>query len=174
MMLPGYALAAQGAQIHVAAWPGREPEVGPPAPVSLWPRQLLLSRAFAAQVSCYVILAAGVRLEEHTPERYSELSMFEHTGDSYIIDPRGEVIAGPAKGETILTAVGSLEHVLAAKAANDLGGHYSRPDLLQLHVDGRPLEHGLGSTDARAGERAGAADGAETTERSTGEHDAIE
>jgi predicted amidohydrolase len=174
MMLPGYVLAAQGAQIHVAAWPGRELEVGPPAPVSLWTRQLLLSRAFAAQVSCYVILAGGVRLEEHTPERYRELSMFEHTGDSYIIDPRGEVIAGPAKGETILTAVGSLEHVLAAKAANDLGGHYSRPDLLQLHVNGRPLDRGVGLRGATEGGRARAADGVETTERSTAAPDSTE
>jgi hypothetical protein len=60
-----------------------------------------------------------------TPERYRELSIFEHTGDSYIIDPRGEIIAGPAEGEMILTAEGSMEAVLAAKAAADIGGHYS-------------------------------------------------
>ena len=46
----------------------------------------------------------------------SELSTVEYTGDSYIIDPRGEIIAGPAEGETILIAEGSMEVVLAAKA----------------------------------------------------------
>jgi hypothetical protein len=80
-----------------------------------------------------------MRLSEHVPERYAELNSFDNTGDSYIIDPRGEVIAGPAKGESILIAEGSMEAVMAAKVATDIGGHYSRPDQLQLHVDGRPL-----------------------------------
>lgn len=139
LMLPGYVLAAQGTQIHVAAWPGREPPSAPPPPISLWPRQLLLSRAFASQAACYVIAAGGVRLNSDTPERYKELSTFEHTGDSFIIDPRGEVIAGPARGETILMAEGSMEAVLAAKAVADIGGHYSRPDLFQLIVNRKPL-----------------------------------
>ncbi|MBR1207885.1 carbon-nitrogen hydrolase family protein [Bradyrhizobium sp. AUGA SZCCT0051] len=134
-MLPGYALAAQGTQIHVAAWPGREPAVAPPSPTPLWPRQLLLSRAFASQAGCYVIAVGGMRSHEATPERYRELSTIEYSGDSVIIDPRGEIIAGPAQGETILIADGSREVVLAAKALCDIGGHYSRPDLLRLIVD---------------------------------------
>lgn len=147
MMLPGYALAAQGTQIHVAAWPGREPISPPPSPAPLWPRQLLLSRAFASHVGCYVIAVGGMRSHADTPERYRELSTVEYTGDSCIIDPRGEVVAGPAVGETILVAEGSTEVVLAAKAVSDISGHYSRPDLLRLIVDRnlpvRVGEHGI-------------------------------
>ena len=139
MVLPGYALMAQGTQIHVAAWPGREPEA-PESPIPIWPRQLLQSRAFASQAGCYVIASGGLSSLDHVPECYHDLDLRDYPGDSYIIDPRGEVIAGPAKGETILTAQGSIEEVLAAKAACDVGGHYSRPDVLQLLVHGRPLE----------------------------------
>jgi predicted amidohydrolase len=137
-MLPGYALAAQGTQIHVAAWPGREPTTAPASPGPLWPRQLLLSRAFASQAACYVIAVGGMRSHADTPERYRDLSTIEYSGDSFIIDPRGEVIAGPAKGETILIAEGSREAFLAAKSLSDIGGHYSRPDLLRLIVDRNP------------------------------------
>lgn len=140
MVLPGYALMAQGTQIHVAAWPGRELADAPNPPVSIWPRQLLLSRAFASQGACYVVLVGGVLLQENVPERYRDLYTSENTGDSFIIDPRGEVIAGPAVGETILTAKVSLEAVFAAKAACDVGGHYSRPDVLQLLVNGNPID----------------------------------
>jgi nitrilase len=135
MMLPGYALAAQGTQIHVAAWPGREPASAPPSPTPLWPRQLLLSRAFASQAACYVIAAGGMRSHADTPERYRELSTVEYSGDSYIIDPRGEIIAGPAQGEMILIADGSKQAILAAKSLCDIGGHYARPDLLRLNVN---------------------------------------
>jgi predicted amidohydrolase len=140
MVLPSYALIAQGTQIHVAAWPGRERDKAPEAPVPLWPRQLLLSRAFASQAACYVILVGGMRTAADVPPEFRELVTYPQTGDSYIIDPRGEVLAGPAQGETILTAHGSLEHVLVAKAAADGGGHYSRPDIFQLHINRQPLD----------------------------------
>ena len=52
-----------------------------------------------------------------------------------IIDPRGEIIAGPLEGEGILMAEGSLETVRAAKAACDIAGHYSRPDVFNLLVN---------------------------------------
>ena len=95
--LPGYALAAQGIQIHVAAWPGDERGPVPTPPAAIWTRQLLLSRAFASMAGAYVILAAGLLGPDDLPERYRPmLQGWEFSGDSCIIDPRGEVIAGPA------------------------------------------------------------------------------
>jgi hypothetical protein len=55
MMLPGYALAAQGTQIHVATWPfGNAGH--------------LLSPAFAQQANCYLIAVGAAWTEEATPE----------------------------------------------------------------------------------------------------------
>jgi len=135
MMLPGYALAEQGTQIHVASWPGRELDPAPAAPVSLWPKQVLLSRAYASQAGAYVICAAGINRKADYPEPWRELAWLEGNGGSCIIDPRGEVIAGPViDEETILYAEGSLEHVRAAKSACDIAGHYSRPDVFSFKV----------------------------------------
>jgi nitrilase len=136
MMLPGYALAAQGTQIHAAIWPGRE--TTPRDGEVCWARQHLLSRAFASQACAYVICAAGLRLEEHIPERWRPLGVWEHTGQSAIIDPRGEIIALAGNEETILIAEGSLDLVRAAKAACDIAGHYSRPDVFDFAVNMRP------------------------------------
>jgi predicted amidohydrolase len=138
MMLPGYALMAQGTQVHVAGWPGWEPAEAPQGGY-LWPRQTLLSRAFAAQGACYVLCVGGLRRREEVPERFRGLAGPDLTGDSVIVDPRGEIIAGPARGETILVAEVSLEPVLAAKAVCDVAGHYARPDVFQLRVDGAPV-----------------------------------
>jgi nitrilase len=140
MLLPAYALMAQGTQIHVAAWPfARLLSESHPA------KGLLLSRAFAVQGSCYVIAACSLLGPDDVPEPYRDLAgeKDDDKGDSgsCIIAPGGKVVAmAPANEETILTASVSLEAVLQFKAVVDVGAHYSRPDVLQLHVDRRPLE----------------------------------
>ncbi len=135
MMLPGYVLASQGTQVHVAAWPGRELEMAPEPPTALWPRQTLLSRAFASQAAAYVICAAGINRRDDYPEEFRELVTFESNGGSCIIDPRGEIIAGPVVDrEVILTAPMSTPLARSAKAAVDIGAHYARPDIFSLSV----------------------------------------
>jgi nitrilase len=141
MVLPGYALMALGTQIHVAAWPFSwhlDPNLNN-AP--------LLSQVFAAQGGCYVIATSALLRPEDVQEAYRELAISEidewigaKQGGCRIIAPGGDVIAQAAVDEeTILTASVSLEAVLKAKADIDVGGHYSRPDILQLHINRRPL-----------------------------------
>lgn len=137
-VLPAYTLMARGTDVHVAAWPGREPETPPSGPV--WARQLLLSRAFASQAGAWVICSAGLRLQEHVPHRFKPLYEFEHNGGAAIIDPRGEIVAGPLINEEgILTFDADLELARMCKVASDPAGHYSRPDLFRLEVDGEEV-----------------------------------
>lgn len=151
-VLPGYALMTQGTQIHFSLWPGRESPTAPPAPAALYPRQLLLSRAFASQAASYVVCVGGLRRAEFIPPEFRHLHSVDTSGDSYIIDPRGEVIAGPACGEEILVADYSAEQVLAAKVACDVAGHYARPDLFSFSVHRPASELGVvnGATAAAA------------------------
>lgn len=61
-------------------------------------------------------------------------------GGSCIIDPLGEVLAGPAwDGETILTAEIDRGQIARGKYDFDVSGHYARPDVFRLYVNERPL-----------------------------------
>ena len=146
MLLPAYALMAQGTQIHVAAWPYTR-HISESNPV----KGLLMSKAFAVQGNCYVIAVCNLLEPDDVPESYRdivrEVGDDKGEGGSCIIAPGGEVIAAaPANEETILTASVSLEAVLQGKAVIDVGAHYSRPDVLQLHINRRPFEPIVDST----------------------------
>ncbi len=59
-------------------------------------------------------------------------------GNSVIVDPNGEILAGPVRHqETILTAEIDLGPVRAARRLFDPTGHYNRPDIFRLTVDTR-------------------------------------
>jgi nitrilase len=105
-------------------------------------RQLVLCRAFASQSAAYVVLAGGIidPADVDDAELREAIEMLPAiTGDSCIIDPMGEVLAGPAVGETLLIGEVSMAKIREAKALCDTAGHYSRPDVLQLHVNRKPL-----------------------------------
>jgi nitrilase len=136
MVLPGYVLMAEGTQVHIAAFPGYE---STPSGT----RQLLLSRAFASQGACYVMLVGGVLRPEDVadPALRQVIGLLPaFTGDSYIIDPTGEIVAGPGVGEEILFADVDMGKIQRAKAMTDIGGHYSRPDLLRVVVNRSPAQ----------------------------------
>lgn len=59
-------------------------------------------------------------------------------GGSIIVDPYGEVLAGPFTGaEGLLTAEVDLDLIQEARYDLDPAGHYTRPDVFQLTVDER-------------------------------------
>ncbi|WP_412066748.1 carbon-nitrogen hydrolase family protein [Rhizobium sp. SYY.PMSO] len=59
-------------------------------------------------------------------------------GGSAIVDPLGQVLAGPDfSGETILYAQIDPGDVMRAKFDFDVTGHYARPDVFSLSVDTR-------------------------------------
>ncbi len=145
MMLPGYALAAQGTQIHVATWPFGN---------GGW----LLAPAFAHQAGCYVISVGAAWTEDTVPEVLSGLDrpgFFGGEPGSAIMDPRGKILEQlpTPDEEAIITAEGTIEQVLGAKEFGDIGGHYSRPDVLQLHINRRSLQR-LVESDAAGGSAA--------------------
>ncbi|WP_033377899.1 carbon-nitrogen hydrolase family protein [Corynebacterium lubricantis] len=60
-------------------------------------------------------------------------------GGSMIVDPLGQVLAGPVYGEeTILYADLDLDQLTRGYFDLDVAGHYSRPDVFQLHVNTAP------------------------------------
>ncbi len=59
-------------------------------------------------------------------------------GGSCIIDPFGQVLAGPDReGEAVLFADLDLAQIPRARFDLDVVGHYARPDVFRLHVDTR-------------------------------------
>ena len=142
MVLPGYALISQGIQVHAGVWPG-----------GTFARQEVLSRAFAMQAGAYVVMAGGLMREEDMPAEIREMKMTINgtdrhlvlpcDGDSAIIGPNGEYLAGPVLNEeVILTAKANTGTVMFQKMIADHAGHYSRPDVFQFRVNRRPKPSG--------------------------------
>lgn len=76
--------------------------------------------------------------EESTRELPNYTREMPINGGLMIVDPYGEILAGPLTGqEGLLTAEIDLDVITEARYDLDPAGHYTRPDVFQLVVDER-------------------------------------
>ena len=131
MPLARYALYAQGVEIYIA--PTYDSGEG-------WLGSL---QHIAREGCCWVVgcgnIMKGCDIPDDFPEKstlYPDADEWVNPGDSVVIAPGGEIVAGPMNQEVgILYHPLDREKVSIAKRALDVTGHYSRPDIFQLQVN---------------------------------------
>lgn len=134
MPLARYALYSQGIEIYIA--PTYDSGDG-------WIGSL---QHIAREGCCWVVgcgnLMKGSDIPEDFPGKadlYPDEGEWINPGDSVVIAPGGEIVAGPMRREAgILYCELDREKVGIAKRALDVAGHYSRPDIFRLHVNTKP------------------------------------
>ncbi len=137
MPLARYTMYAWGTQIYIAAtWDRGEP----------W---LSTLRHIAKEGRVYVIgCSIALRLDDipdhwdYKKKFYSEKREWINVGDSAIVNPEGEFLAGPVKmKEEILHAEIDPRQMQGPKWMLDVAGHYARPDIFELivHRQARPM-----------------------------------
>jgi nitrilase len=134
MPLARYALAAWGAQIHVApTWDRGEPWISTMRHVAKEGRSVVIG-------CCQAVRKDDIPDDLSFKSRYlSGLEGWINPGGSVIVDPDGKIIAGPASElETILYADVRQEQLVGPRWQLDIAGHYARPDVFELIVHRRP------------------------------------
>jgi nitrilase len=101
-------------------------------------------RHIAVEGRCFVFSCNQFNRRRDFPAEYGSLPASDPDavmcrGGSCIVDPFGNFLAGPnLEGEAILVAEIDPAQIVRGKYDLDVVGHYSRPDIFQLHVDERP------------------------------------
>lgn len=134
MPLARYAMYSQGIEIYIA--PTYDSGEG-------WIGSL---QHIAREGCCWVIGCGNVMRGSDIPDDlpgksslYPDKDEWVNPGDSLVIAPGGEILAGPLHRETgILYCDIDRNKVGVARRAFDVSGHYSRPDIFQLHVNMQP------------------------------------
>ena len=101
---------------------------------------LATMRHVALEGRCFVLSANQFARRSDYPADYpveaSDGDDILIAGGSCIVDPLGQVVAGPARdGETLLTADLDLGQIARGALDLDVVGHYGRPDVFRLVVD---------------------------------------
>jgi nitrilase len=150
MPLARYAMYAWGVQIYIAAtWDRGEP----------W---LSTLRHIAKEGRVYVLSACIALRTGDIPDHYEFKQRFYahaeewiNVGDSAIVSPDGEFIAGPVQmKEEILYAEIDPAQLRGPKWMLDVAGHYARPDVFQLTINRTPRPMIRTRTDDSGGDAA--------------------
>jgi nitrilase len=139
MPLARYAVYAQGVDIYVASTYDRG---------DLW---LATMRHIAREGGCWVVSSGcafrGRDMPDDLPGKpalYPEPEEWVNAGDSAVVAPGGDIVAGPMRKELgILSADIDLQQVGIARRSLDTAGHYARPDIFRLQINtgrSRPVE----------------------------------
>ena len=104
-------------------------------------RWLQSMQHIAREGGMFVIGSCMTLKMKDVPDRYEFKQFYPdgrdwiNTGNSCIINPNGEFIAGPSEmKEEILYAKIDLEDIIKSKRMFDVAGHYSRPDVFHFEV----------------------------------------
>ena len=130
LTLARYAMFQKGEQIHAGLWAGHG---------FVKPTMDFASKQYAFEGQVFVIVSSGYINEDMIPDSFplKKNTLWDYPGGSGIINPRGEYIAGPVYGkEDIVYADIDTDIIIRAKAVIDAAGHFSRPDILELHIKG--------------------------------------
>ena len=133
MPLPRASLYAQGESLHVAIWPGAERNTRDITPF------------LAKEGRSYSMAVSGLMPVADIPKDiplYDEIIAasdsveFLANGGSCLCAPNGDFIIEPQVGnEGVFSAEVDIERVREERQNFDPAGHYSRPDVTQLHVN---------------------------------------
>ncbi|UXT20480.1 carbon-nitrogen hydrolase family protein [Agrobacterium tumefaciens] len=143
--LSKYAMYSQGEQIHVASWPSFSVYRGAAFQLSA-EANLAASQVYALEGGAYVLAPCATVSKEmiemlvDTPAKHNLL--LEGGGFTMIFGPDGAPLAKPIPEteEGIMYADVDLDVIGVAKAAYDPTGHYSRPDVVRLLFNRRPMQ----------------------------------
>ena len=134
MPLPRAALYGQGEDLHVAIWPGGDHNTHDITPF------------IAKEGRCYSVAVCGLMRPSDIPATtpfYDEIiaaceKAFLANGASCLAAPDGSWVIEPqVETEGLFYATIDHKNVRKERQNFDPAGHYSRPDVTQLHVDRR-------------------------------------